>query len=83
MQTYKIYISVYEGLSSFPVFQMSSDTKTVTALGVCWAGVGSAEPFVLGRQCIGIGMVGNDLLLIQCVTIGKTVPYSMPQFLLL
>lgn len=61
---------------------MSSDTKTVTALGVCWAGVGSAEPFVVGRQCIGIGMVGNDLLLVQCMSVSKRVLHSMLQFLL-
>lgn len=40
---------------------MSSDKKTITVLGVCWGEAELAEPFVLGRQYPGIGMVGNDL----------------------
>ena len=45
---------------------MSSDTETITVLRMCWAGAGSAEPFVLSRQCPGIGMVGSDVPLVPC-----------------
>ena len=45
---------------------MSSDTKTIPVLRVCWAGAGSTEPFVLGREYPGLGIVGSDVPLIPC-----------------
>ena len=45
---------------------MSLDTKTVPVLRVCWAGAGSAEPFVLGRKYPGLGIIGNDVSLTPC-----------------
>lgn len=47
---------------SSPVFPMSSDTKTVMVSGVCWAGAELVEPFILARQCLGVGMIGNNLM---------------------
>lgn len=40
--------------------------KTIPVLRVCWAGAGSAEPFVLGREYPGLGIVGSDVPLTPC-----------------
>lgn len=59
VKTYtRLNIGVYEGFLRVPQSSQCPQTITITILGMCWARAGSSEPFVLGKQYTGIGMLG-------------------------